>query len=380
MSRQLEEALVEVLDLLEQGTPVVKILSRYPHLADELRPYLMTALDLNHLANSPSKGAQEASKSEFLRYAAAVQVKQRKSATVWLREILVSSLAVLFILFFAGALMAVSASEAIPGDALYDTKLFLEQARLNYSANSETAAAFVEKLHQERLDEVIKLLSLGRQEDVIFSGVVEELAEGLWIVEGIPVEISSSTIIHNQVETGFVVQVKGKTSSNVVLAEEIEVMAEGSPDSDLTDPPSPEEPSAIPLPTIEPLLIPERPELLIPEDGSISPSLSEPVPTTIPENDLNGDEDAVYEDDGDRLESQPPEEDDAQQEEEEKADDSSNGAKDDSDDREDEEDQKDDRSEDSAKDEEDKVEKDSDRHDESDEKDKEEEKEEEGKK
>lgn len=370
MSEQLEEALVEALDLLEQGTPVVKILSRYPELAGQLRPYLLTALDLNHLAKSSSNAAREASKREFLEFAAVMQVKQRKSTAARLREILVSGLAVLFILFFAGAVMAVSANESIPGDALYDTKLFMEQIRLNYSANSEAAAALIKTLQHERVDEVNKLLSLGRQENVIFSGVVEQLAEGRWIVEGIPVEITSSTIIHDEVEVGFVVQVKGTTSSNVVLAEQIEVLAERPPDSDLTDPPQQEDPSAIPLPTLEPLTIPERPELVLPEDSSVLPLLPDPVSTSTPEDDLNGEDGTGYEEDGDQLESQPPEDDDGQKERDENADESSNRENDDSDERGNEVDQNDDSSEESASDEEDKVEKDSDFDDDPDEKDK----------
>jgi hypothetical protein len=360
MSQQLEEALVEALDLLEQGTPIVKILSRYPDLAGELRSYLTTALDLNHLAKSSSSTAREASRSEFLGYAAAMQVKQRKTAVTWLREILVTSLAVLVILFFAGAVTAISSSEAIPGDALYETKLFLEQIRLNYSPNSEEAAALIETFHQERLDEVNTLISLGRQEIVTFSGVVEELGEGLWIVEGIPVAITSSTIIHGEVEVGFLVQVKGKTSSNIVLAEQVEVMA-GSPDSDLTDPIPQNEPSTTPLPTIEPIEIPERPELLLPEDSSESPStLLEPVSTGVPEEDINGNEDAGNIDEGDRLESPIREDDDAQQEIEDGPNESSNDEQEDNDDWENEEDQSDDNDEDSDHNEEDKDKNDTD--------------------
>lgn len=369
MSRQFEEALAEALDLLEQGTPIVKILSRYPELDDELRPYLVTALHLNQLAKSSSPTAQEKSKSDFLGYAEAMQTNQRKSAAAWMRQILVSSLAVLLILFFAGAVMAVSSSEAIPGDALYDTKLFLEQIRLNYSANSEAAAALIEALHQERLDEVNTLLTLGREEIVTFSGIVEELEEGRWIIEGIPVAITPSTIIHDKVEFGFLVQVMGKTSSNIVLAEQVEVLAEQPPDFDLTDPSPQEEPSVLPLPKIEPLEIPERPELLLPDVGSVSPTPPlEPVSTIIHEDDSTGGEGAGYEDEGDRLETQPREDDDAQQERENGAGESSSIEQDDSDERDDEEDQNDSSDDGSENHEEEKAEPGSEREDDEDEK------------
>jgi hypothetical protein len=298
MNRQLDEVLVEALDLFEQGTPVVKILSRYPDLADELRPFLMTARDLNHLAKPGSTAAQEASKKEFLRYATTMQVEQRKSAADRLRDIFVYGLAFLLILFFSGAVMAVSSRSAIPGDALYGTKIFLEQTRLNYSTNSEAAAALIDELHQERLDEVKTLLSLGRSEIVTFSGELEVISQERWTVEGIPIAITSSTIIPDEVEAGFLVQIKGKTMDGFVVAEEVEVIADQLPDSDLSEPDPQKDLTPSLLPTIEPLNIPERPELLLPDnDSQINPTEPVPAPTVPLEDDSTSVENTEQEDD-----------------------------------------------------------------------------------
>ena len=308
MNRQLDEALIEALDLVEQGTPIVKILSRYPELADELRPYLITARDLNQIARPASTTVQEASKREFLRYATSMQVEQRKSSIDRLRDIFVYSLAILLILFFSGAVMAVSSNEAIPGDTLYGTKLFLEQARLNYSADPAAAAALIKALHQERLDEIKTLLALGRSETVTFSGEVEEVSQDRWIVEGLPLAITSSTIIRDEVETGFLVQVRGMTSDGVIVAEQVDVIAGRTTDPDLNNSDSQEQPTPpTPMPTIEPLKIPERPDLLLPDNGQITnPTDPAPVPTTIIDDSINGD-DSGHEIESDSQGSQEPE-------------------------------------------------------------------------
>jgi hypothetical protein len=309
MNRQLDEVLVEALDLFDQGTPVVKILSRYPDLADELRPFLMTARDLNHLAKPGSTAAQEASKKEFLRYATTMQVEQRRSAADRLRDIFVYGLAFLLILFFSGAVMAVSSSSAIPGDALYGTKIFLEQTRLNYSADPAAAAALVEELQKERLDEVKTLLSLGRSETVTFSGEVTELSPERWIVDGIPIVVTSSTILRDDVEGGYLVQVRGMTSDGVVEAEQVDVIAGLSTDPDLNNPDSEEQKNPpTPMPTIEPLKIPERPELILPDGGQReNPTDPTLVPTPIFDDDSTNVDDGGYENENDAQGSQEPE-------------------------------------------------------------------------
>ncbi|MFN2170262.1 MAG: DUF5667 domain-containing protein [Candidatus Promineifilaceae bacterium] len=306
MNRPLEEALVEALDLLEQGTPIVKILARYPDLADELRPFLMTARELDQLATPASTDAQEASKREFLHSVASMKVKPQKSAVTWLREAFVFSLALLLILFFSGAVMAVSSGTAVPGDALYGTKRFIEQTRLNYSADSEAAAALIKELHQERLDEVRTLLSRGRSETVTFSGEVEILSPERWLVEGIPVEITSSTILPDEIETGFMVQIKGKTVAGAVLAEQVDVIAERSPEPDPNNPQI--QPTPDILPTIEPLVIPERPDLILPDNASqTDPTEPLPQPTVTLEDDSTHVDDSAGAGENDSQDSQESE-------------------------------------------------------------------------
>ena len=57
MNATTEQVLIEALDLLEQGLSLDEIVARYPAAAD-LRPYLMTAVELSDLAHQPTLTAQ----------------------------------------------------------------------------------------------------------------------------------------------------------------------------------------------------------------------------------------------------------------------------------------------------------------------------------
>jgi hypothetical protein len=269
MSPQLESALIESLDLLEQGTPIVKILARYPDLAEELRPYLITAVDLTQLAKPPTGAAQQSSKDSFLQRAAALQDERRtpESASTWLRRVLATGLAALLFLFVGSTILAFASAEAIPGDTLYGAKLYMEQMQLTYSTNPETAATMIERFHRERVDEVAALLSLNRHELVTFSGTVEETTPDKWIVEGIPVAITPATLVPDLVEPGFLVQISGTTGNGVVVADRVEVVRGRQPEPDLNTPAPPVNPAPSPTPA-PPVKTSERPGLSQPDDGA----------------------------------------------------------------------------------------------------------------
>ncbi|MFN2139715.1 MAG: DUF5666 domain-containing protein [Candidatus Promineifilaceae bacterium] len=275
MNRQLEDTLVEALDLLEQGMPLTRILARYPDMAEELRPYLMTAVNLERLAAPSPSAAQEASRRDFLAYASALQERPQKSPALRLRQILVSGLAVMLLLILSAAALAAASTNAIPGDTLYGSKILLENVRLNYSANPTAAQGMLEEFRQERIDEVLALLSLGRTQTVTFSGTVEEIKDGVWVVEGIPVTITPSTIIGNEVGVGSFIQVTGSTAAGLLTAAKIEVYTGPLPDPDLVDPLPAVKPSVTPAPTVEPVNTPERPDTLLPDNG---PETNTPMP------------------------------------------------------------------------------------------------------
>lgn len=278
MNRQLEETLIEALDLLEQGQPVGNILAQYPQMADELRPFLLTAAGLTTLAQPSSSAAQQASKQAFLEYAAGLQESPRQPTMTRLRRVLVSGLAFVLLFLLAGSLLLTLSANALPGDSLYGAKLFLESVRLNYSSDAEDAAAILESYRQERLDEIERLLALGRSAEVMFNGRLDELTADQWIVDGLPVTITPATIIHSPVVTGLEVRIIGRTANGVLLATEVEVASGSLPQPDAPDPlpATPPSPSPQPSPTRTPMNTPEGPGILPPGD---EPASQQPTPT-----------------------------------------------------------------------------------------------------
>ncbi|MFN2136647.1 MAG: DUF5667 domain-containing protein [Candidatus Promineifilaceae bacterium] len=288
MNRQFEETLIEALDLLEQGTPVVTILSRYPDMANELRPYLSTAIELDRLALPASTAAEEASRKEFLQYASTLRDNPGRPTGAWLRRVLASGLVLVLLIAACGTMIATLATGALPGDTLYGSKLFLEKARLDYSADPDNATTLLENFRQERVDEVNSLLALGRAEKVVFIGTAEQVTVDRWIVEGIPVAITPLTTIQDDVEIGFVVQVTGTTSADGVLADNIEVYGGRQTGPDQVEPAPAVEPSPAPAPTREASPTPEPTRTLLPGDTSPTTTVP-PSPTSqpVPEDDLS---------------------------------------------------------------------------------------------
>jgi hypothetical protein len=66
MNESLELALIEALDLLEQGLSVDDVAARFPEQADELRPFLLTAAALPRLATQPALTTEQNSRRAFL--------------------------------------------------------------------------------------------------------------------------------------------------------------------------------------------------------------------------------------------------------------------------------------------------------------------------
>ena len=131
MNDTTETILMEALDLLEQGMGAEEIVTRYPGRAAELRPFLLTASALTTLAHQPPLVAQAQSKRVFLESTDLIALGNSRSPGGRLRRLVASALAVLLVLLLGGAGLVSASSAAVPGDALYPTKRWAEDVRLN---------------------------------------------------------------------------------------------------------------------------------------------------------------------------------------------------------------------------------------------------------
>ncbi len=242
-----EAVLHDCLDFMEQGESIEQILGRYPELAETLRPFLETAVQLTTLAPQPSLVAKQQSQRAFLAHAEGLKTTPiQPSPWYRLRQLLLPlvSLAVVLILFVTTA-VSVSAS-AIPGDALYSVKRLVETIRLNQTSNSETAMALMEQYRQERIREVEALLRTGRSAEVTFEGEIIMIQPEEWTVATINVLLTAETNIGGKPQLGEIARVNGRTENSLLVASRIEVLT-GSAATPETEPPP--EPTQVIAPT-----------------------------------------------------------------------------------------------------------------------------------
>jgi len=128
----------------------------------------------------------------------------------------------LVVLIGGGVIYASSGS--LPGDPLYGFKLLGEDIRLVLTLSHDGRIRMEETFTERRRDEVRQLLAKGRQESVAFGGLLRERSNGDWLIEDIPVTISTDTRLQADPALRTFVEVHGATLSNgTVLAALVEI-------------------------------------------------------------------------------------------------------------------------------------------------------------
>ena len=251
-----DQTLMAALDMLEQGMSADDILARFPEEAAGLRPFLNTAAQLSVLAPNPPAEAKAASRKAFLAAAAAPAATVSRPWWFWLRKALAPALALAAFLIFFGVAFVSASATSLPGDALYNTKLFVEQARLSRAGSPEERMALIEQFRQERIREVEMLLLAGRDADVTFDGLIEQLADDHWVVASILVGVTGETAVEGHPQIDELARVYGRTHKGNLTASRIIVLTGNQPPAEppLTVPD--ETPTATPTPSQTPTATP----------------------------------------------------------------------------------------------------------------------------
>jgi len=216
----LERALVE----LAAGKDAATLITANPEIAAEIE----TAQWAGTLATAEVPGgAAHRSRTRVL--ARAMQLRSVGQPRGWVfrripRLAYALILVLIFLLSWNGLVFA--SAKALPGDQLYPAKLTLEKLRLGLTLNPQTHQEAEEEYQARRIDEVARLLALGRKEFVQFVGMVEEQGDDYWIVEEIEVRILPETIILGNILPGMFVEIEGATQSEGwVVASEIHLQS-----------------------------------------------------------------------------------------------------------------------------------------------------------
>ena len=237
MNEETERILGEALDLLEQGVGVEAIVARYPAHDGELRPFLLTALQLTRLATQPSLTAEQHSKRAFLAAAAAPR-DRRAPAGGRLARLFAPTLAVLLIFLLGGTALVSASATAVPGSTLYETKRLVESLRLGLTTDPERAAVLRERFRQERLAEIEQLLADGRAADVTFIGTLAAIDGPRWTVDGLPVDVTEA-VVNGTPRVGALVEITGRVVEGAVRAARVVVLSGELPEATPTPPPTP---------------------------------------------------------------------------------------------------------------------------------------------
>ncbi len=280
-----DQTLMAALDMLEQGMSANDILARFPEEAEGLRPFLNTAAQLSVLAPNPPREAKAASRKAFLAAAAAPAAIVSRPWWFWLRKALAPTLALAAFLIFFGVAFVSASATSLPGDALYNTKLFVEQARLARAGSPEDRMALIEQFREERIREVEMLLLSGRDADVTFDGLIETLADDHWVVASILVGITGETAVEGHPQIDELARVYGRTHEGNLTASRIIVLTGDAPPPEPVPPVDTEEtptPTVTATPSHTPTATPTATSTSTPTTTSTATPTATETPTKTP--------------------------------------------------------------------------------------------------
>ena len=213
------EAFESCLEAMENGDSLDTCLERYPDLAGELRPLLETAQAARSIADdSIPNSAFHRSRSRILGKASQLRAQRKPKQFIFGRvpRMAMAALA-LALIFFMSWRGVIETARALPGDPFYSVKRSAQNIRIQIAPNPDTKRAIEVKYERQRVDEVMRLLRMGRITQVTFEGLLNERTSDRWIIEGIPVIVTPDTQIAGEIEEARVVEVTGKTQSDGVI-------------------------------------------------------------------------------------------------------------------------------------------------------------------
>jgi Domain of unknown function (DUF5667) len=229
---KLYDALEICLQALEKGADIESVLSRYPDLADELRPILEASLQARAIAvPEPSQEVMRRGRAKLLQRAAEMREAKapaaRRVIPGFQRFAISFLLAAVFLLSGTGLVSA--SSSALPGEDLYPVKRTWEDLRLFFVFDKQSRDSLTTEFENERLHEVNELLTEKRQETIQFAGLWMEV-NGEYYASGIRVVILDTTQLPGDaLQNGAAVIVTGHTNeAGFVEAEKIELLPAGT--------------------------------------------------------------------------------------------------------------------------------------------------------
>jgi hypothetical protein len=245
MNPDLQVALDECLQLLQSGTDVSRCLAIYPQHASELRPLLELAAAVRKVDTPvPADAARAAGLYRILEAAAAKRASRSKPAFASSRSpksrqgdsqslhwnvklALQMTFAAVIVLAVIISGTVVASAATMPGDALYPVKLAAQQAQLTLTFD-EVARQQLEGQFgvQQRVD-VQRAVQAGRQAEVHLQGWAEQIAENVWVVNGLAIKLEPGMTVVGQPRLGAWVNVRARLPGDGSVVATQVVVTEG---------------------------------------------------------------------------------------------------------------------------------------------------------
>jgi hypothetical protein len=235
MEERLITHLDECLAAIMAGESIESCVARYPDEADDLASLLQVALALEELPHlGPSAATTRAARTQFLGEATRrhsskgaflglggisrlwAQLKRRLAAPSWsapVRALATAAITLALILVIGGGVLHAS-SGSLPGDPLYGFKLLGEDMQRAVALSRASRTNLEEVLSARRQAEVRRLLELGRQEEVNFGGMLSNRSGDQWLIEDIPVFVSSDARVQNGPTANAYLEIHGITRAD----------------------------------------------------------------------------------------------------------------------------------------------------------------------
>ncbi len=250
VDQDLLTAFNDCIDRLAAGQSVNDCLRRYPQYARALRPMLEAGLTIRRARASTAETSEARARVRQRVAQAAHDMPARPNNIYPLRTFATLAASLLIIFFVATGGAAVASQSSLPGDPLYGIKRLTESVQLALSGGAQR-----DVFAARRVDETRQLLNLQRPAEVTFTGEVIAVSGAVWVVSGLPVNVTEQTISAGTAFPGDRVEIRGYTTAQGELfAHEIIVIEPGKRDPAPTITPVPTRlpVSATPLPTGQP--------------------------------------------------------------------------------------------------------------------------------
>jgi hypothetical protein len=245
MTPDLQVALDECLQLLQSGTDLSLCLAIYPQHASELRPLLELAAAVRKVDTPvPADAARAAGLYRILEAAAAKRASRSKPAFAssrspksrqgdshslhWnVRLALQMTFAAVMVLavLISGTVAASAAS--MPGDVLYPVKLAAQQAQLTLTMDEVARQQLEQQFDVQQRVDVQRAVQAGRQAEVQLQGWAEQVAENVWVVNGLTITLEPGTSVVGQPRLGAWVNVRARLPGDGSVVATQVVVTEG---------------------------------------------------------------------------------------------------------------------------------------------------------